>query len=526
MAGAGGLGGWFHAVPLGGSGGRSFSGDRGGSEQTNNVGGTVAVGGSGIAGGATIISVGGNGGTAGSNGTTGGIGGAIAGAGRGDAGSSSGGGKGGNAGGSGGSAGGSGGSANGGNGSGPLRITSARAFPAMQMAMVGVRVAVDSQDTAVVVGPSSTSNSGDDPGPTVTWIPTTGAMRKKTFANEPTPRAMAVDAADAVWLTGSLERPAAFGGTTVPASSFGYYLAKLGSDGSNLFTKAIVREESDTVWDGGYSITFDRDGNAYVVGILVLAAPEFHCAVLVNKFSPSGTLLADSVFHSTSAMQASANDAAIAPNGDLVVVGSFDETLEIGETKLTSASGQYQNGFVAILNAADLSPKQAFSFGGKNYYDGARAIDVTSTGALRVSGVLAGASSIGGKSVQAQTGGSAFIAELTAAGTANWVRLIQGDAQGIVWQTSTDANDRTFAVGSLVGGSSSALFAAIDQAGNLTFPVQLTGAGQNGALATAIDRHGGVWVALEGSGSSKFGNVPSIGASNDSLANWLVHIEP
>ena len=466
--------------------------------------------------------MGGKAGTGRQNGSAGGQSGAHAGSGSARGGSGNGGGSaatGGSAGG-GGSVGSSGGNSN-----GSLHVTSARAFPAASVIpFVGLKVAVDSQDTAVVLGPTITSFTGD-PGPALTWISNTAQVRTKDFANEPTPRAMAVDAADAVWLTGPLDQPATFGGTTVQATSSGYYLVKLSSDGSNVFTKAIVREEPGTVWDGGYSIAFDRDGNAYVAGILVLSAPEFHCSVLVNKFSPSGALLADAVFPSTSSMQATASDVAIAPNGDLVVVGNFDETLQVGTTKLISASGQYSNGFIAILNASDLSAKKAFSFGGANYYDAGKAIEITSSGALRVSGILAGASSIGGNSVQAQTGGSAFIAELTPAGTANWVRLIQGDSQGIVWDTSTTTNDRTFAVGS-VNGNNSALFAALDRDGNLTFPVQLTGASQNGALATAIDRHGGVWVALEGSGSSKFGTVQPIGASSEPTANWLVHIEP
>jgi len=508
-SGGGGLGDSFQA---GGSSSSAIKGSGGapskgiGEVQSKGSGGAPSKGSGGAPSKAT-----GEGGNSGLKGLAGGesLGGAGAGSG--------------NAGSGGGSAG-SGSAGAGGSGTTSLHITSARAFPGSQIAMVGLRVAIDSQDTAVVVGPSATSNTGD-PGPAVTWVPVNGTIRQKVFANEPTPNAIAVDPSDAVWLTGQLEHAATFGGTTVQATSSGYYLVKLGPDGKNIFTKAIVRAETNTVWDGGYSIAFDSAGNAYVVGILVLGDPDFHCTVLVNKFSPSGTLLADRVFHSTSPMQAMARDVAFAPNGDLVIAGVFDETLQVGTTKLTSASGQYSNGFVAILDPADLAPKRAFSFGGANYYDTATSVDVTSTGALRVSGILAGASSIGGKGVQAQTGGSAFIAELTPTGTANWVHLIQGSVSGIVWQTSTRADDQTFAVGR-VDGAQTAFFSVIDGAGTLTSPVSFTGAGQNGALATAADRHGGVWVAMEGSGSTSFGSATVFGASSEPLVNWLVHIEP
>jgi hypothetical protein len=403
---------------------------------------------------------------------------------------------------------------------GPQHVSRAVAFPSSNMALVGLRIAVDPHDTAVVLGPAANSDA-DDPGAAVTWLPATGATRQKVFAGEPTPHALAVDASSAVWLAGGLEKAATFGGATVPATSNGYGLVKLAPDGSNLFTKAILRPEADIVYDSPYAITFDAAGNAYVVGSLVLSKPEIHVSVLINKFSPTGELLADRVFFGD-AQFGVAEDAAIAPSGDLVIAGSFGGTLVVGEQTLVSASGEYNNGFVAIVSALDLSPKHAYSFGGAAYYDRAFAVDVTSTGRVRVAGVLAGRSSIGGSTVEAETGGSGFIAQLSAAGAADWVKLVDG--QSFIIQTSTNAHDRTFAAGS-TSVSPNGFLGVIGDDAQLTFPLQM-GGGLNGAVATASDLHGGVWVALEGSGDASFGNVPLEGASGPGAANLLVHLEP
>jgi hypothetical protein len=402
-----------------------------------------------------------------------------------------------------------------------LRITAATAFPASQAALLGLRVAVNSQDTAVVLGPVA-ANDTLDPGPALTWIPFAGPTRQKLFPNEPTPAAMALDGADAIWLTGQLYKGAAFGGTAVPAIDSGYYLVKLGADGSNVFTKGISRTDSTSTTT--YALAFDSQGNVYVTGNLLLNGTATIAAVFVSKFSPTGALLSDRVFAGTDT-QASAFDAAISPNGDLVIVGDFSGSLQVGTTKLTSLAGTSTNGFVAVLNTADLTAKRAFSFGGPALFDLAYAVDVTSTGALRISGTLCGMSTVGGTTVQANAAGSPFVAELTPTGTANWVRLIEGP--GVVFQSSTSPGDRTFAVGRIDGTTHDAFLAAIGPDNTLTLPLRTnTGENGNGALSAATDHHGGVWVAGELQGTATFGTT-TLGGTNPALVtNFLVHLEP
>ena len=82
------------------------------------------------------------------------------------------------------------------------------------------------------------------------------------------------------------------------------------------------------------------------------------------------------------------------------------------------------SGFVAALDPNTGAAKSALRFGGTDF-DLGNSIEVTSAGLLRVAGLVSGAATIGGLDVQAAAMGSPFVAELTAAGTANWVRLIK-----------------------------------------------------------------------------------------------------
>src|SRR5262245_10231112 len=149
---------------------------------------------------------------------------------------------------------------------GPLRVTHAEALPGVMnyIPLSGVAVGVDSQDNAVVVGPAS--SGFDDPGPTISWFTGHTISRTMPYAHAPTPSAMSIDPSDSIWLVGHLESslpPVDFGGAPAAAVD-GYYLAKLSSDGTQLFVKAISPPGS-TFIEG---IATDGSGNAYVIGSL------------------------------------------------------------------------------------------------------------------------------------------------------------------------------------------------------------------------------------------------------------------
>ena len=71
---------------------------------------------------------------------------------------------------------------------------------------------------------------------------------------------------------------------------------------------------------------------------------------------------------------------------------------------------------------------------------------------------MSGPVTIGGMNVQEQPG-SPFVAELTQTGVANWVRFVGGN--GIAFAADTNAADRTFAVGYVLGRTRETFVASI-----------------------------------------------------------------
>jgi hypothetical protein len=399
-----------------------------------------------------------------------------------------------------------------------FHVTLAEALPASIRAPVGVLIAVDASDTAIVVTPSSGTTLGD-PGPTITWLPLQGSRHALTFANATTPNAMTVDRSGAIWLVGQLYQPVSFGGQTLQPIDNGYYLAKLSPDGTPLATVPISR--TDTTFP--QAIAADGDGNVYVTGSLLSTSGTVTSSVFLTKFSSSGTQVFDQKYVGTDT-EASAQGIAFRSDGDVVLAGFFNSSITFGTTHLSSAAGLSSNGFVAIVDHASGAARSAFRFGGATL-DSANSAQVTSTGALRIAGQTSGSSTIGGMTVQAAAQGSAFIAELTDTGAASWVRLV--GAPGTIAHGDTNAADRTFGVGHLDGASTSdAIVATAGADGEVAMPLRVSNADGNGATYCAADLHGGVWVAGEFQTSTDFGTGPLSGSDPTLPTNFLVHLEP
>ncbi len=499
------------AIALGGSGGHGGAGAAAGAMGT---GGVVATGGSGGHGAAA-----GAGGASGAGGAAGGGGsGGHAGAGGGGAASGGHGGAGGAA--AGGHGGAGGGAAGGGGAPGSLHATYSQVLPASSGAPIGALVAVDSNDTAIVVAPS-TGSATSDPGPTITWFPAQGQPHSLSYPNAVTPAAMAVDATGTIWLVGQLYQTVSFGGsTTVQPVTNGYYLAHLGADGSPLATYPVTRDDVTVA----ATMALDASGNVYVAGGVLLTSGTLGSYVFVTKFSPTGAQIYDKTF-AGSDTEAMAQAMAIAPNGTVVLGGFFDSTLQIGSKSLQSAAGLSSNGFFAVLDPSTGDPLGAFSFGG-TVVDVASSVTVTSAGNIRMAGSLTGSITLGGMTVQADPDGSAFIAEVTPAGQAQWIDIVGSGTPGTLFQTAINAADLSFAVGHLTrAAATDAIVAEVAGANQVTIPVDVANADGNGATACAADHHGGVWVTGEFMGTTDLGTGTLIAADPTLPSNFVVHLQ-
>jgi hypothetical protein len=473
----------------GGSGGSSGSGGGGGRGGSGGSGGSGGRGGSGGSGG------GGRGGSGGSAGTGGGGGGGS-------------GGSAGTGGSGGGGSGGSGGSA------GSLHVTSSRAFPNFQGSPL--LVVVDSQDTAVVVGPSAASDT-DDPGPTATWIPRQGSPHSKTFSNAITPSAIAVDPSRNLWMVGQLYRTVNFGGGPLAAVDTGYYLARFDTDGNLAFDRAVTRTGSPYI----RGAVADSQGNLYVVGGLMSTTGPSTASVFVTKFSPDGVELYNKEF-AGQGTSASAADVAVAASG-VFIIGTFNAPVQFGTTNLMPLGSSLDSGFVASLAPDTGAVQWVLRFGGP-IFDVGNSVEVTSAGAVRIGGLVSSDGSIGGAGFHATPDGSPFVAELTADGAGTWVRTIPSD--GIVFAADTNIGGHTFA-GGYVNGTTKQTFIYDVTGSNAMTPLQTTITDDsNGVLFVAADRHGGVWATGDFNGAIDFGVGVLSAADADTFGSFLVHLEP
>jgi hypothetical protein len=309
-------------------------------------------------------------------------------------------------------------------------------------------VGTTSQNEGVMVGPTGTGPAqAPDPGPTIRWYSSAGVLkRERLFSQATTPVAMTVAFDDSIWLVGMLSKAVSFGGTTLAKSDGAYYLVHLAADGSHLLSTTVT--SSQVVWLRG--MTSDAQGNVYIGGEL-LNADYTLGTPFVRKVSSSGVTVFERSM--TSAGRGGVFDMALTPAGDIAITGYVQGTVDFGVAKLTSKTGSagtaIENGFVAILGAVDGTPSMARAFGG-TVEDLGYSIDVTRAGAVRVGGYLTGPGDVGGTAVNASTSDSPFVAELNpTTGVANWVRILGGD--GVVFDTTTDAAGRTFAVGRFEG---------------------------------------------------------------------------
>jgi hypothetical protein len=492
--GSGGAGAGGH----GGSGGGGGSGGSAGSIGGGGVGGSGGRGGSGGSGGS--VGHGGSGGSAGTGGS-GGSGGSGGASGRGGSG-------------------GAGGASGSGGTSGSLHVTSARALPNVQG--LALLVVVDAQDTAIVVGPSAASEI-DDPGPTVNWIPRQGASRSATFANATTPAAIAVDPSRNLWMAGPLYQAVDFGGGPLQPVDNGYYLARLDASGSFAASRAVSRPGRVYL----RNMAADPQGNIYVVGgvattTVPLTASVFAASVFVTKFSPQGAEIYNREFLGTDTA-AWAADVAVAPNGEVLIIGSYNGSVQFGAATLTQNGDSGASGFVAALDPDTGAAKRAMRFGG-SVFDVGNSLEVTTAGAVRVAGLLSGDGTIGGLAFHATSNGSPFVAELTSAGDANWVRTIPSD--GIVFAADTAVGGHTFA-GGYVSGTIKETFVYDVTGGSAVMPLRTTIADDsNGVMFVAADRHGGVWATGDFKGTIDLGvGVLNAGGAS-TFGNFVVHLEP
>lgn len=365
----------------------------------------------------------------------------------------------------------------------------------------------------VTVGPRVAHDSSQsDPGPRIAKVSADGSqfdVREYPEANMP--ELMTVDSTGAVVLAGQLYRSMSYGGPSIGPVTHGYYLVKLDASGNQLWARAV--ERPDVFWLR--TLVVDQADNIYLGGEQADMSPGWYGHAHIAKFSADGSSLWQQQFQNTNST-GDINEITLFADGSVAVAGAFNGTMTVGSQSLTTTATAYgyqsYNGWFAQLAASDGRPLVVQRFGGA-ICDYANAIGITSTGRLRLAGVLSGQSSILGVTTSVHAEGSPFVAEVDVDSGCTWIRKL--GTCGAVFAAATGDNDRTIAVGRFNAESegcetSSSIdapaFAAVVEADGTLSQLFTFRTQSNGASAVVLDGEGGAWITGEFTGTVAFGD--------------------
>ena len=233
---------------------------------------------------------------------------------------------------------------------------------------------------------------------------------------------VAVDSSDNVIVTGQFMERVNFGGGALYSAGGGdIFVAKFSPSGTYLWSERFGSENTEF----GYTIGVDGSGNVLIVGRFVgtvdfgggpLTSESSTLDIYVAKYSgTNGSHLWSKRFGSTGTDYA--NGVAVESNGNVIVTGFFEGTVDFGGgTPLVSAGSR--DIFVAKYSAAGSHLwSKRFGSTGTDYANG---VTVDSNGNMIVTGTFTGTVDFGGGGLTSAGGCDIFLAKYTASGAHVW----------------------------------------------------------------------------------------------------------
>ena len=233
---------------------------------------------------------------------------------------------------------------------------------------------------------------------------------------------VAVDSSDNVIVTGQFMERVNFGGGALYSAGGGdIFVAKFSPSGTYLWSERFGSENTEF----GYTIGVDGSGNVLIVGRFVgtvdfgggpLTSESSTLDIYVAKYSgTNGSHLWSKRFGSTGTDYA--NGVAVESNGNVIVTGFFEGTVDFGGgTPLVSAGSR--DIFVAKYSAAGSHLwSKRFGSTGTDYANG---VTVDSNGNMIVTGTFTGTVDFGGGGLTSAGGYDIFLAKYTASGAHVW----------------------------------------------------------------------------------------------------------
>lgn len=300
-----------------------------------------------------------------------------------------------------------------------------------------------------------------------------------------------------------------------------------GTDGKLIFEAQIKPPPQPT--DGymcPYALGVDGQGRSYVGGGYTPTAPLSRSILIeVTESGQQGwTVVSEGPPYDPTSDNATSyiTGVDVDSNGNVLFVGGFNTWTQWGTEKLTSQAktGQWSsyNGFFARI-PANGTGVSAWRFGGA-VFDLASAVAPAANGDFVVGGWASASTNIGGKAFTGTASGSAFIAQMTSAGQATWVKALPTDS--ITDDIAVGPDGKVYFVGQFA--SDEVLYTYDPASDSLTPRKTVAGTATGNEMRTsnvAVSTTGSVWI----SGSFKQTiNLGTGALSTTTVASFLFKI--
>jgi hypothetical protein len=339
----------------------------------------------------------------------------------------------------------------------------------------------------------------------------------------PSAQDVAIDGGGNFIVAGSFDTKLSIGDTTLSGENDEAYVAKFSGEG--VLAWAVAYHGPGI--DAAHAVAVDAGDNIFVAGLFhdsldlggtvlkAKAGPD----LFVAKLSPAGTVAWAKTFSGPGTAQV--QDLAVDRAGDLVVVGFFDETLDVGGNALASAG--MQDAFVAKLSAAG-ETLWAHSGGGVTT-DSAEAVAINSKNDIVVTGYFRQQAAFGDAEVLS-LGDKTDTLLATLRGTTGetvWAKRFGGTGYDAGYAVAVDDSDNlilggTFDEAVLFGGGPlqpegdfDVVLGKYDSGGNHIWSRRLGGEGNEAVAHIAVAGHV-ILVSGDFEGRARFGGEPLVSA--------------
>jgi hypothetical protein len=288
------------------------------------------------------------------------------------------------------------------------------------------------------------------------------------------------------------------------------YFAKIATNGALLFDEHVDFGQA-TVDPSGLAVA--SDGTFYVAGSL---QPGFASQKpLLERYDSAGNRLWSNVY--SAKRQGHAAAVAAAPNGDALMTGDFDESVDVGSGQLTSTAHSSQfstpNGFLGRYSSSgdcDFGSR----FGGPTF-DVGTAVTASPSNDILLGGAFTGPGVIGGEQVSSRE--AAFVAKLDPSGIARWVSVLEGRGN-VTRRIAANALGEVYSVGQFGGP---VYLRKLDAVGG-TITNRKALSGTTNTTDVAMGKDGSAWITGTFDTTVDLGQGPIVGGP----ASYVAKLAP